>query len=71
MEEGFDNILVVDGIPVIDKGKLEKLVAKIAKEFTRKGASIKPDAISVPWDDAANKSRGFVCLQLLVNCIRN
>lgn len=60
LEEGFDNILVVDGIPVIDKSKLEKLLAKIAKEFTRKGAAIKPESISMPWDDAAGKSRGCV-----------
>ncbi|KAH8981791.1 translation initiation factor eIF-3b [Lactarius hatsudake] len=36
LKEGFDHILVVDGVPVIDKSKLEKLLAKIAKEFTRR-----------------------------------
>ena len=36
LEEGFDNILVVDGVPVIDKSKLEKLLAKICKEFGKK-----------------------------------
>ena len=59
LEEGFDNILVVDGVPVIDKSKLEKLLAKISKEFGKKGAHIKPDDIFVPWDDNAGKSKGY------------
>lgn len=45
-------------MPVIDKSKLEKLLTKIAKEFTRKGAAIKPDDISVPWNDKTGKSNG-------------
>ncbi|OSX59511.1 hypothetical protein POSPLADRAFT_1067238 [Postia placenta MAD-698-R-SB12] len=62
-EEGFDNILVVDGVPVIDKSKLSRLLDKIAKEFSRKGASIKSDDISVPWDDSTGKSKGFVFVE--------
>jgi translation initiation factor 3 subunit B len=58
LEEGFDHILVVDGVPTIDKSKLEKLLAKIVKEFTRKGAVIKPDDISMPWNDRTGKSQG-------------
>ncbi|KAI0253691.1 translation initiation factor eIF-3b [Lactifluus subvellereus] len=63
LEEGFDHILVVDGVPVIDKSKLEKLLTKIAKEFTRKGAAIKPDDISVPWNDNTGKSNGYVFIE--------
>ncbi|PCH40766.1 translation initiation factor eIF-3b [Wolfiporia cocos MD-104 SS10] len=63
-EEGFDNILLVDGIPVVDKSKLEKLLAKIAKEFTRKGAPIKPENITVPWDEAKGKSKGIIFVEL-------
>jgi translation initiation factor 3 subunit B len=59
LEEGFDHILVVDGVPIIDKSKLERLLAKIAKEFTRKGAAIKPDDISVPWNEKTGKSNGY------------
>ena len=58
-EIGFDNIIVVDGIPIIDKSKLEKLLAKIGKEFSRKGAPIKVDDIFVPWDDSTGKSKGY------------
>ncbi|KAH9081789.1 translation initiation factor eIF-3b [Lactarius deliciosus] len=63
LEEGFDHILVVDGVPVIDKSKLEKLLAKIAKEFTRKGAAIKPDDISVPWNEKTGKSNGYAFIE--------
>ncbi|KAA1468146.1 translation initiation factor eIF-3b [Dentipellis sp. KUC8613] len=63
LEEGFDNILVVDGVPIVDKSKLDKLLARIAKEFTRKGAAIKVEDITVPWDDAANSSRGFIFVE--------
>lgn len=59
-DEGFDNTLVVDGVPVIDKSKLEKLLAKIAREFSRKGAPIKTEDIFVPWDDVTDKSKGYV-----------
>lgn len=60
LEEGFDNILVIDGIPIVDKGKLEKLLAKISKEFNRKGAVVRPDSMTVPWNDATGKSQGYV-----------
>jgi translation initiation factor 3 subunit B len=59
-DDGFDNTLVVDGVPIIDKSKLDKLLAKIAKEFSRKGAPVKVDDIFVPWDDTKDKSKGCV-----------
>ncbi|KAF9229402.1 translation initiation factor eIF-3b [Gyrodon lividus] len=60
LDDGLDNVIVADGIPVIDKSKLEKLLAKISKEFTRKGVAIKPEDIFVPWDNASGKSKGFI-----------
>lgn len=51
---------MVDGVPIIDNSKIERLLAKISKEFSKKGASIKPENIFVPWDDATRKSKGFV-----------
>ncbi|OJT11372.1 Eukaryotic translation initiation factor 3 subunit B [Trametes pubescens] len=62
-DESFDNILVVDGVPIIDKAKLEKLLQKIAKDFSRKGCPIKPDNITVPWNDAAGKSKGYLFME--------
>jgi translation initiation factor 3 subunit B len=60
LDDGLDNAIVVDGVPVIDKSKLDKLVAKIAKEFTKKGAALKPESIFVPWDNASGKSKGYL-----------
>ncbi|KAF8349972.1 hypothetical protein F5887DRAFT_877182 [Amanita rubescens] len=59
-DEGFDKTLIVDGVPIIDKSKEERLLTKIAKEFTKKGVSIKPDDIYLPWDNKSGKSKGFV-----------
>lgn len=58
LDDGLDNVIVVDGVPVIDKSKLEKLLAKISKEFTKKGAALKPENTFVPWDNASGKSKG-------------
>ncbi|KAJ6519931.1 hypothetical protein C8R45DRAFT_953296 [Mycena sanguinolenta] len=62
-DDSFDNMLVVDGIPVIDKSKLEKLLAKICKEFSRKGVPIKPEDVFMPWDDTTGKSQGFMFVE--------
>ncbi|KAF9499756.1 translation initiation factor eIF-3b [Pleurotus eryngii] len=64
-DDSLDNTVVVDGIPVIDKSKLEKLLSKIAKEFNKKGTSIKVDDIFVPWDDAKGKSKGYAFIDFL------
>lgn len=57
-EEGFDNIIVVDGVPLIDKSKLERLLTKICKEFSKKGVTIKQEAIYIPWDKSTDTSKG-------------
>lgn len=44
---------------MIDKSKLDKLLAKISKEFTKKGAPLKPENIFVPWDNVSGKSKGY------------
>lgn len=65
LEEGFDNILIVDGIPIIDKSKLEKLLVKICKEFGKRGAHIKSEDMNVPWDNATGKNKGCVDVSIL------
>lgn len=57
--EGYDHLLVVDGVPVIDQSKSEKLISKISKDFGRKGVQIKPDQMDIPWDAASGKSKGY------------
>ncbi|KAL4071027.1 translation initiation factor eIF-3b [Scleroderma citrinum] len=65
LNDNLENLIVVDGVPVIDKSKLEKLLAKVSKEFTRKGAAIKPENIFVPWDDSTGMSKGFIFIDLV------
>lgn len=60
LDDGLDNVIVVDGVPVIDKSKLDKLLSKISKEFTKKGAPLKPEKITVLWDNVSGKSKGYI-----------
>ncbi|KDR85099.1 hypothetical protein GALMADRAFT_233724 [Galerina marginata CBS 339.88] len=62
-DDGFDNLLVVDGIPIIDKSKLERLLTKVVKEFSKKGVSVKADDMYMPWDNASGKSKGFMFVE--------
>lgn len=59
-DESFDNIVVLDGVPIIDNSRREKLLAKISKEFAKRGSTISPNDMTVPWDDAVAKSKGCV-----------
>ena len=57
-DDRLNTALVIDCIPVIDSTKSHKLFSKIAKEFSRKGISIDIDDIFMPWDSAADRSKG-------------
>ncbi|CAK5280263.1 unnamed protein product [Mycena citricolor] len=61
--DSLDNMVVVDGVPIIDRSKLDKLVAKISKEFSKKGVPIKVDDIFMPWEEGKDKSQGFLFLE--------
>ncbi|KAG8733657.1 Translation initiation factor 3 subunit b [Ceratobasidium sp. 414] len=51
-EEGFDNVLVIDGVPVIDSSREGRLFSKIQKDFARKGAPVKEGGLHMPYDEA-------------------
>lgn len=59
-EEGFDNLLVIDQVPNVDRSRLDRLLSKMSKDFGKKGVPVKPEDIFVPWDDATDKSKGCV-----------
>jgi len=63
-DEGFDNIVVLDGVPVIDNSRREKLLTKITKEFAKRGSTISANNITVPWDDSTGMSKG--CAHLFI-----
>ncbi|KAJ3370507.1 Translation initiation factor 3 subunit b [Allomyces arbusculus] len=58
----FDTILVIDGVPVVDEGKKEKLFTVIRKQFGKEGVHVKdqPHGFMMPMDAATGKSKGFV-----------
>ena len=59
-EEGFDNLLVIDQVPIVDKTRLDRLLSKMSKDFGKKGVPVKPEDMFVPWDDATDKNKGCV-----------
>ncbi|KAJ7504483.1 translation initiation factor eIF-3b [Mycena galericulata] len=69
LELNTDNIIVVDGVPIIDKTKADKLVGRIAKKFTRRGIKTLGSDISVTWDDSTAKSKGFVFIEFATSDI--
>ena len=59
-DESLDNVVVLDGAPVIDSSRCEKLLTKISKEFAKRGSTISAKNITVPWDDSTGESKGSV-----------
>lgn len=59
-EESFDNIVILDGVPIIDNSRRDRLLTRISKEFAKRDSTISPDDMIVPWDDSAGKSKGYV-----------
>ncbi|KAG8862723.1 Translation initiation factor 3 subunit b [Tulasnella sp. 330] len=66
-EDGFDNVLVIDNVPIVDSSKRDKLLTAITKKFTQKAAPIKPGKIHFPFDDKANKSKGYLFMEFKTN----
>jgi translation initiation factor 3 subunit B len=55
--ETFENIVVVDNVPIVDGSKDEKLLSVIKKIFKSAG-SIKEKGIFMPKDPVTGKSKG-------------
>jgi translation initiation factor 3 subunit B len=64
-QEGFENVLVLDNVPIVDEGKRDKLVARLRSEFNKAGAPIDEENISMPWDDQAGTNKGSVASGVL------
>jgi translation initiation factor 3 subunit B len=57
-QKGFENVVVVDNIPIVDESKKQRLVERLRQVFEKAGAGIDEDRISMPWDDAAKTNKG-------------
>ncbi|KDQ19939.1 hypothetical protein BOTBODRAFT_152536 [Botryobasidium botryosum FD-172 SS1] len=62
-ENGFDTVLVVDNLPIVDAAKKDRLLQVIRKNFSKKGPTPKEDGLFMPWDDAKNKSKGYLFVE--------
>jgi hypothetical protein len=60
-QQGFENVLVLDNIPIIDVSKKQRLVERLRQVFDKAGAGIGEDDIEMPWDDEAGTNKGWVC----------
>lgn len=47
-ENDFDTIVVVDGAPIVDEAKQEKLITVLTKLFTKGAGEIKENGIWMP-----------------------
>jgi translation initiation factor 3 subunit B len=57
-QEGVENVVVVDNIPIIDEGKKQRLIDRLRALFDKAGAGVEEDRITMPWDDAAGTNKG-------------
>lgn len=57
-QQGVENIVVVDNIPIVDESKKQRLVDRLRSLFEKAGAPIEESGISMPWDDAAATNKG-------------
>ena len=62
MPTTFENLVIVDNVPIVDTAKEEKLLNVIKKIF-KPVAPLQEDAIVMPKDQKTGKSKGYV------NCI--
>ncbi|CAG8584432.1 12714_t:CDS:2 [Funneliformis mosseae] len=65
-EEGFDTIIVVDNVPIVDESKQEKLLKFIRKIFKNAG-DIKENGINMPMDTdpdtGKSTSKGYLFIE--------
>ncbi len=57
-QQGFENVLVMDNVPVVDENKKQRLVDRLRQVFEKAGAAIEEDRINMPWDDKAGMNKG-------------
>lgn len=63
-EEGFDNIVLIDGCPVVPEAKKEALLRVLNRLFSSCGV-VKEDGVLMPMDDSNGKSmsKGFMFVE--------
>jgi translation initiation factor 3 subunit B len=54
-DEGFDSIVVVDNVPVVDQSKEEKLITVLRKLITKAAGPIKENGLFMPTESKGDK----------------
>jgi translation initiation factor 3 subunit B len=57
-QDGFENVVVLDNIPIVDEGKRQKLIERLRQAFDKAGAGLSEENIQMPWDDQAATNKG-------------
>lgn len=57
LQDSFDNLIVVDGAPVVEESRREKLIKAITSTFNKKGIPLGEGKIEMP-EDEEKKSKG-------------
>ena len=63
-KSGFDNCIVVDGVPIIEKSRQERLLTKMSKEFAKKGAPFRVEKAYIPWDSSGKSTGYFISMPM-------
>ncbi|KAI8072431.1 hypothetical protein BC940DRAFT_251856 [Gongronella butleri] len=69
-EDDFDNLVVVDGAPIVDQKKEEKLLAVLTKLFTKGAGPIKEGGLWMPLspnDEGKMESKGYLFIEFETN----
>ncbi|WVQ84000.1 eukaryotic translation initiation factor 3 subunit B [Cryptococcus sp. DSM 104549] len=61
-QKGFENVLVIDNIPIVDESKKARLIERLRQLFAKAGAPIEEESINMPWSDAEKTNKGFLFL---------
>lgn len=64
----FDNVLVVDNVPLVNTDRKQKLLDRLRAKFAQSGAPLQGNArdgedagyddMEMPWDEAADSNKG-------------
>lgn len=58
-QKGFETMLVVDNIPVVDDSKKQRLLERLRQTFAKVGAPIEVESIDMPWNAANGTNKGY------------
>ncbi|KAK9695667.1 Translation initiation factor 3 subunit b [Basidiobolus ranarum] len=68
VEDGFENILVVDNVPIVDEAKADKLLKVIYKIFRSAGINLREGSVFMPKEadpkSGKTKSKGFLFVEM-------